>query len=153
MKKTRRKFIKQGSQVTLGMGLLGWTACGGGETNSTNNSSGTTKPTTNTTATSSSDVLKISLAQWSLHKALGMRGDTPTMDNLDFAAKAKSFGIDGIEYVNQFFKDKATDKDYLKEMIKRADDNGVKNLLIMIDREGDLAEPDQAVQKAAIENH
>ena len=30
------------------------------------------------------------------------------MDNLDFAAKTRSFDIEGIEYVNQFFKDKAT---------------------------------------------
>ena len=87
---------------------------------------------------------KISLAQWSLHKSLGRNKDIPaTMDNLDFAAKAKSFGIDGLEYVNQFFKDKATDTAYLNEMIKRADDNGCKNLLIMIDSEGNLGDTDE----------
>ena len=99
------------------------------------------------------DLFKISLAQWSLHKAFGIRGDKPTLDNLDFAAKAKSMGFEAIEYVNQFFKDKAEDQAYLKEMNKRAADNGVKNLLIMIDREGGLAEPDDKERTTAIENH
>jgi hypothetical protein len=49
-------------------------------------------------------LFKISLAQWSLHKALFDK----KLDNLDFAKTAKEkFGIDAIEYVNQFFKDKA----------------------------------------------
>ena len=47
---------------------------------------------------------EISLAQWSLHKALFAK----KLDNLDFPAKAKNdFGISVVEYVNQFFKDKA----------------------------------------------
>jgi len=41
---------------------------------------------------------KISLAQWSLHRSL----KSGKLDHLDFAAKAKSFDIDAIEYVNQF---------------------------------------------------
>ena len=55
----------------------------------------------------------ISLAQWSLHKSLFQK----KLDNLDFAAKAKNdFGISAVEYVNQFFADKAKDPNYLKEM-------------------------------------
>src|SRR6056297_2055155 len=73
---------------------------------------------------------KISLAQWSLNEEF-FKGE---LDNLDFAKTAKQeFGIDGIEYVNQFFKDKAKDKQYLKEMKSRADGEGVNSLLIMID--------------------
>ena len=76
------------------------------------------------------------------------------MDNLDFAARAKNeFGIQNIEYVNQFFKDKAKDKNYLSEMDKRAKDLGVKQLLIMIDGEGGLAEMDSKQRKTAVENH
>ena len=93
---------------------------------------------------------KISLAQWSLHKALQGK----SLDHLDFAAKAaNTFGIYAVEYVNQFFKDKANDSAYLSEMNKRASDAGVKQLLIMIDGEGGLAEPDNAVRNKAIENH
>lgn len=93
---------------------------------------------------------KISLAQWSLHKALQEK----RMDNLDFAAKAaNTFDIHAIEYVNQFFKDKAADASYLSEMNKRAADAGVKQLLIMIDGEGGLAEPNDMTRKIAVENH
>ena len=63
------------------------------------------------------------------------------------------YGIEGIEYVNQFFKDKAQDHKYLAEMKKRAADEGVKSLLIMIDGEGNLGEPDEAKRKQAVENH
>jgi len=56
----------------------------------------------------------------------------------------RDFGIDVVEYVNQFFMDKAEDTEYLKEMKKRAADNGVKSLLIMCDSEGNLGDPDSA---------
>ena len=83
---------------------------------------------------------KISLAQWSLHRTL----QSKKLDHLDFPKKAvESFGIYAVEYVNQFFKDKATDAAYLAEMNKRAADLGVRQLLIMVDGEGGLAEPGQ----------
>lgn len=92
----------------------------------------------------------ISLAQWSLHRTLFNK----QLDNLDFAeTAAKKYGIYAVEYVNQFFKDKANDKAYLNEMIKRAKDNGVKNVLIMIDGEGDLGDLDDTVRNKAVENH
>ena len=94
--------------------------------------------------------LKISLAQWSLHRTIR----SGALDHLDFAKVAKEeFGIDAIEYVNQFFPDKATDPSYLKEMNLRAEDHGVKQLLIMIDGEGGLGEPDDDKRKQAVENH
>jgi sugar phosphate isomerase/epimerase len=92
---------------------------------------------------------KISLAQWSLHKAI-FAGD---LDHLDFAAQAKGLGIEGIEYVNQFFKDKAEDQAYLDQMNQRAADNGVTQLIIMVDREGNLGDTDEQKRKEAIENH
>lgn len=92
---------------------------------------------------------KISLAEWSLHKTLFDK----KMDNLDFAATARGYGIDAIEYVNQFFADKAKDATYLAELNKRAADNGVKQLLIMIDGEGGMAETDKKLLNEAIENH
>jgi len=95
---------------------------------------------------------KISLAQWSLHRRL--RGQQePKLDNLDFAKETRSFGIEAVEYVNQFFMDKAKDTKYLAEMKKRAKDNGVKSLLIMCDREGNLGDPDSKGRTQAVENH
>lgn len=93
---------------------------------------------------------RISLAQWSLHRTLRGGG----LDNLGFAAFAREeFGIEAVEYVNQFFKDRATDFDYLGEMKQRADDAGVRSLLIMCDGEGALADADEAARTRAIENH
>jgi L-ribulose-5-phosphate 3-epimerase len=95
-------------------------------------------------------LFRISLAQWSLHRTLFDK----KLDNLDFARTAKNdYGIDAVEYVNQFFKDKATDRKYLGEMKTRAADLGVKNVLIMIDEEGALGDQDEAKRKQAIENH
>jgi sugar phosphate isomerase/epimerase len=76
------------------------------------------------------------------------------MDNLDFARAAKNdYGISAVEYVNQFFKDKAQDKTYLAEMKKRASDVGVRSVLIMCDGEGALGDPDATKRQKAVENH
>lgn len=92
----------------------------------------------------------ISLAQWSLHKSIY----DGKVEHLDFPAVAKNeFGVNAVEYVNQFFADKAKDKSYLDEMNKRCNDLGVKQLLIMVDREGGLAVMDDAKRTEALENH
>ena len=92
----------------------------------------------------------ISLAEWSFHKALRAN----KMTNLDFPVVAKKdFDISIVEYVNQFFKDKAKDAAYLKELMLRCNDNGVKNHLIMIDAEGFMGDEDATKRKEAIENH
>lgn len=93
---------------------------------------------------------KISLAEWSLHKSIF----DGKIDHLDFAKTAKEqFGIEAVEYVNQFFMEKATDQAYLAGMRQRAEDHGVKSLLIMCDREGNLGDPDEAKRKQAVQNH
>ncbi len=95
-------------------------------------------------------LFKISLAQWSLHR----RFFTEKIDNLDFARIAKEdFAIDAVEYVNQFFKDKAKDRKYIDEMKKSAQNAGVKNLLIMCDGEGRLGDPEKKARLQAVENH
>ena len=92
---------------------------------------------------------KISLAEWSINKPLfGGR-----MQHLDFAKIAKSVGIDAIEYVNQFFKDKAKDTAFLQEMNTRAKGEGVTQVLIMCDGEGNLGDSDAAKRQTAVQNH
>ena len=95
---------------------------------------------------------KISLAQWSWHKRLFGEIE-PKLDNLDFAKEAHALGIEAVEYVNIFFMDKAEDKNYLAEMKKRAEDFGVKSLMIMCDDEGALGDPDSQLRKQAVSNH
>lgn len=98
----------------------------------------------------STPLFRISLAQWSLHRELQKK----VIDNLDFAKVARAeFNIDAIEYVNSFFKDKATDAAYLAEMNRRAADQNVYQHLIMCDGEGRLGDPDAAKRTQAVENH
>jgi L-ribulose-5-phosphate 3-epimerase len=100
--------------------------------------------------TAAAPPFRISLAQWSFHKALFAK----QMEHLDFARIARrDYGIEAIEYVNIFFKDKATDAAYLAEMNRRAKDEGVYQHLIMCDGEGALGDPDAAKRQQAVENH
>ncbi len=93
---------------------------------------------------------EIGLAQWSLNRAL----KSGQIDNLDFVQIAKEkYNINVVEYVNQFFFDKANDKSYLSEMMTRSNDYGVINYLIMIDDEGYLGDSDKNKRIKAIENH
>lgn len=95
-------------------------------------------------------MFKISVAQWSLHRML-FDGE---LDNLDFPQFVKTkLGLDAVEYVNAFFKDKARDSAYLTELKRRCNCAGVKSLLIMIDGEGHLGDPDNAKRQQAVKNH
>ncbi len=99
---------------------------------------------------SSSKNLKISLAQWSLHRAF-YEGK---LDATDFAAiTMERYGIDGIEYVNGFYTDFATDEKFWISMKERAGQAGVKSLIMMVDDEGDLGVSGDQERKKAVENH
>jgi sugar phosphate isomerase/epimerase len=124
----RRQFLKQTGLATAGLALAG----------------------TSSLIAAPKAPFEISLAEWSLHKALFKK----EVDNLNFAKIAREeFGIGAIEFVNQFFKDKAKDSAYLKDLNQRAKDHGVIHHLIMIDGEGALGDPDAAKRTQAIENH
>ena len=94
--------------------------------------------------------LNLSLAQWSIHRAL----ESGSLRAEDFASIAKNdFGIQAVEYVNSFYKDHATDKAFWEKMRAVADSLQVKSLLIMVDDEGDLGNTNQAERRLAVENH
>jgi hypothetical protein len=140
----REQFIKSMGLLTLG-GMSAnsiFTSCTGKSTSES--------VTDSTTLHSAGMFFKISLAEWSLHNALFAK----EFNNLEFPAKAKNeFGINAVEYVNQFFMDKAQDNTYLVELNKRASDVGVTNVLIMIDGEGEMANPDVKIRMKSVENH
>lgn len=129
MQTNRRSFVKQASTLTAAALLPGsvWAD-----------------------SLSKKSFFDISLAEWSLNRAL----KSGKITNLDFPGIAKKeFGISTVEYVNQFFMDKAKDTAYLNDLLTRCKDNGVTNHLIMIDEEGGLAETDGAMQNKAVDNH
>lgn len=92
--------------------------------------------------------VKLSLAEWSLHRTL----EEGKITNLDFPAIAKDvYGFDAVEYVNRFFA--GHDDNYLSDLLKRSKDVGVTNHLIMIDYEGNLALPIDKERLQAVDNH
>lgn len=137
MNTSRREFLRRAAALSAGVTLAGAAGC--------------TSPSGAPRA--GRGPYRISLAEWSLHNALfGRRG--PKMDHLDFPRVARQdFGIDGIELVNQFFKDKATDTAYLQEFKRRADGEGVQVVLTMVDGEGALGDPLPDRRAKAVENH
>ena len=95
-------------------------------------------------------MFRISLAQWSLHRTL----ESGALDPLDFPAVArKQFGLEAVEYVNVFYADKTEDRAYFGELRRRAQDAGVRSLLIMVDREGDLGDPNTRQRHQTVEHH
>ncbi len=99
-------------------------------------------------------LFKLSLAQWSLHRAFFEKDKKKALNPLKFAEIAHvDYGIDAVEYVNQFYAAKKKDEAYLKDVKKVADDNGVTSVLIMCDGEGALGDADEKKRKVAVENH
>jgi len=126
----RRSFLAAGAKAAAGLSLLplaGWAGI-------------TRQPAM---------FFDISLAQWSLHRTIR----SGAMNPIDFAKVAKEkYGIEAIEYVSQLFSDRA-DKQYIQSLKKRAADHGVTNVLIMVDREGNLGATNEQERKEAVENH
>ncbi|CAL66000.1 sugar phosphate isomerase/epimerase family protein [Christiangramia forsetii] len=111
----------------------------------------------NDRTTSDSLFFKLSLAQWSLHFPI----ENKELDPMDFAKKASEMGFDGIEYVTGFYAEEiknaknpdAKMKQVLDTLKARSEKYEVKNLLLMIDGEGDLAMNDLVSRNKAVENH
>jgi sugar phosphate isomerase/epimerase len=95
-------------------------------------------------------LFKISLGEWAFHRALFSK----SMKHFDVAKVTKDeCGIDALEYSAQFFMDKAEDMEYLRELRKRATDNGVKAVLITVDNQGNIGDPNETRRLKAVENH
>lgn len=95
-------------------------------------------------------LFEISLAQWSLHRAL-FDGQ---LDALDFPSIAREdYGIYAVEYVNSFYRDHVDDYEYWKKLKRNADRADVRSLLIMIDGEGELGDADKDKRHQAVQNH
>lgn len=111
----------------------------------------TVKAVTTSEVKQTKPFFKLSLAQWSLHKTFN-EGESP----FKFAEISKEMGFTGLEYVNHLYKAQIEELgfdaviDSLQTLSKK---HTMQNVLIMVDGEGDLADPDEAVRNAAVENH
>ena len=78
--------------------------------------------------------IRISLGQWSLHKAMSRR----LLSNLDFPRVAREqFGIEGLEFVNFLWE--APTADYVQRVKRAITSTATKAVLIMCDGEGLMA--------------
>lgn len=99
------------------------------------------------------DKYGISLAQWSLHKMIKI---DKTLNPIDFAQKSKELGYDAIEYVSTLYRpilEKLSIKEMTKKLINKSKEHDVKNLLIMVDDEGNLSSSNLSEIKEAIDKH
>ncbi len=129
----RRSFLKQSTLALAGLSLGSMAGCQTGASSSKKN------------------WFDISLAEWSLHVAIR---DEKRLTNLDFPKIARrEFNIGAVEYVNQMFMDKAKDTAYLTELKNICNGEGVRSVLIMCDREGNLGDPDTKKRQTAVSNH
>lgn len=132
---SRRIFLKNAAWCTAALSTASLAAC---------------KTQLNTTTNTTMPSLKISLAQWSLHRAIEQGKEDPN----NFAATAiNEYGINAVEYVNQFYVAEGNNEKFWIGRKKYADDLGVKSLLIMVDDEGDLGNPNDLARNTAVENH
>jgi L-ribulose-5-phosphate 3-epimerase len=94
--------------------------------------------------------LQISLAQWSLHRSF----NDGILDPVDFASIAmEKYQIEAVEFVNGFYLDKANDEKFWNHMNARSGEAGVKNLVLMVDDEGDMGAASEKVRLKSVENH
>ena len=147
----RRKFISKTTAAGVGVTFLGAYACKEAKkeeqsVSGADESSGMEEP-----------FFELSLAQWSLHKNIREKG----MDPYTFAEKAKNWGFTGLEYVSQLYDPELSDANYSEEAMAafieksnaEAKKHGMKNVLIMIDRQGELAVSDETERNETVEKH
>ncbi len=95
---------------------------------------------------------KLSLAQWSLHTYVEDEKKSP----FHFASQAKEMGFEAVEYVSQLYQHEIEKLGFdavIDSLHNISKEEGIKNLLIMVDEEGDLADPNLGKRNQAVENH
>ncbi|SDM14784.1 sugar phosphate isomerase/epimerase family protein [Kriegella aquimaris] len=148
----RRNFIRNSSRAGIAFSLLGVYACKQTKKENTEEAVGA-----QTTMEDASPFFELSLAQWSIHRMIKNDG----VDPYTFAEKAKKWGFTGLEYVSQLYNPELSDANYSPEAMANfveksnaeAKKHGLKNVLIMIDGQGNLAVDDEKERKEAIEKH
>lgn len=108
------------------------------------------------TSPTKESLYKLSLAQWSFNKSFKYGDVSP----YEFAKMASELDFEGLEYVSQLYTDVMESDDKAAAIEAFVEKNNtlaaqykMKNVLIMIDDEGDLSTTDEERRLEAIENH
>jgi len=101
-------------------------------------------------------LFKLSLAQWSFHRSIKYNNLSP----YEFARLASELGFEGLEYVSTLYQDVMKNDNKTSAMNAFIEKNNflaarykMKNVLIMVDDEGDLSTSNKNERLEAIENH
>jgi sugar phosphate isomerase/epimerase len=90
---------------------------------------------------------KVSLAEWSIHKAI----QAGKLTNLDFPRVAKECGCEGLEFVNTLWASPTSG--YIRRLKNLMNQTGTKPVLMMVDDEGLMGHSVQAERMKAAKNH
>ncbi|MEO0525665.1 MAG: sugar phosphate isomerase/epimerase family protein [Bacteroidota bacterium] len=150
----RRNFIQNSSKFGLAVSIFGVYSC---KENKKKEMVGTENEKPETAVESAAPFFQLSLAQWSINRMIREDG----MDPYTFAEKAKDWGFSGLEYVSQLYSKELGASDYSDEAManfvakcnKESQKYGLKNLIIMIDHEGDLSAVSADERKEAVKKH
>ena len=151
----RRNFIHRSTQAGVALSLLGMAAC-----KQEKKAGEQEDPQGAVSVAGKEDMppfFELSLAQWSIHNMIREDG----LDPYRFAELAKAWGFTGLEYVSQLYNKELEAASFSAEAMKQfvdrcneeASKHGVRNVLIMIDGQGDLATSSESDRVAAVENH
>ncbi|WP_209400829.1 sugar phosphate isomerase/epimerase [Pseudozobellia sp. WGM2] len=148
----RRRFIQNSSKAGVALSIMGVYAC-----KETKKKEGESAESSETEMEAADPFFKLSLAQWSIHKMIREDG----VDPYTFAEKAKNWGFTGLEYVSQLYPADLENDDYSPEAMAafveksnaEAEKHGMQNVLIMIDRQGNLAVSDENERNETVEKH
>lgn len=147
----RRNFIAKTTAAGVGVTFLGTYSCKEAKKEENN------ALEANDASVEAEPFFELSLAQWSMHRMIRENG----VDPYSFAEKAKNWGFKGLEYVSQLYNPELSDANYSDEAMAAfveknnslAQKHGMKNVLIMIDGQGNLAVNDEAERNETVEKH
>lgn len=147
----KRNVLKKMALLGMTLLLMGTYSCKDAKKTGTDST-----VTTEKVPEEAAPFFELSLAQWSMHKMILEQG----VDPYSFAEKAKGWGFSGLEYVSQLYKDvqaanfsESAMAAFVEKSNAESKKYGLRNVLIMIDGQGNLATSDAAERKKAVENH
>lgn len=96
---------------------------------------------------------RLALGQWTFNRAF--RGDEGVIrrDSLEFPTMAGELGFEGVDYSGILLGEHHANPKSLAELNRRAEDAGVKNVLILIDLHDALGAKEAAVRQVNVEKY
>lgn len=96
---------------------------------------------------------RLSLGQWTFHRAFRGEEGVTQRDPLEFPTMAGELGFEGVDYSGLLLGEHHTNRASLTELNRRAADAGVKNVLLLIDLYDQLGAPSEDARRKTVEKY